>query len=474
MTKTTKSTGAKKAHIIYEGKPKRKGGLVISIISLIIIILALFLVSNGTFFFLEKPIWGISGETEMTSDVIVTVNGEEIYTSELDAQWGALPLETKMTITRTDVLDRMVEERLLLQQAKLANISVTDEEVEIFVNEQLMTLGITPEVFVEYLKAQNITLEEVSEIYKQQLIIIKLFDEKIGANITVTQEEVDEYYEQYKNDFFQEEMVTVRHILIEINENFNESQAQERVSEVLDLLEDNFSNFCELVANYSMDLGSTQTCGEYTFSMGQFNNPAFEDPAFAMGVNEVQVVNTMFGLHIMLKVAEIPEMQLGLDDEILMLPDKPLLQTLVEDAIKEQKAQETYDEYVATIIATSDIIYEVIEIEEAPELELEDILELVEEESEEVEPVVTETEVVEEEEVIEVVNATDMNITDANTTAVNVTSTNTMSVNATDVNTTDTNATGVNETEDETAAEVLIIPLESTTANSSNVTNASA
>lgn len=357
MEKITKSSQKKKAKIIYEGKPKQKGWMTITLIGLLIIIFALFFISNGTFFVLHTPLFTTNNSTQTQDNVLVTVNNQPIYTSQLDAQWNALPIQTKMTITRNDVLTKLVEEQLLLEEAAQNNISVSDEEVQTFISSQLNASGVTPEMFTKYLDAQGISRKEAERMYKQQLTVAKLFSQKIDQNTTVTPEEINTYYEENKEQFQQPDMVTIRHILLQVSDQFNETQAQQRVKEILSLLNDNFSNFCALVSNYSMDLGSSTNCGEYTFSKGQFNNPAFEDAAFNMSVGELRVVTTSLGLHIMLKMADYPAKQLTLTDKVLALPDKPLLQTLIQEDITAKKAQAIYTAYVDELKAKSDIVY---------------------------------------------------------------------------------------------------------------------
>jgi foldase protein PrsA len=350
--KSTTTNNKKKARIIFEERPKRTSWTTVAIGSAIIILLGLLIISNGTFFLFEKQ------ETPAAEPVLlVSVNGEPIYESQLDLQWNTLPPETKMLFSRNDVLQQLIEEELLLQEAKNAGINITDAEVETFIATELTALGITEEVFTQYLATQGITREELVGLYKQQLTIQQLFQEEIEPQINVTEEEIEAYYEVNKDQFYQDDMVTVRHILIEVSDTFSQEQAQARVTEIMSQLENDFSNFCELVEQYSMDLGSAQQCGEYTFMKGQFNNPAFEDPAFNMSVNEVRVIETDFGLHIMLKTAAYPEQQLTLDDNIVFLPERPTLSDIIKEAVAEEKAQEAYTTYIQDILARSDIVY---------------------------------------------------------------------------------------------------------------------
>ncbi|MCF7799135.1 SurA N-terminal domain-containing protein [Candidatus Woesearchaeota archaeon] len=367
MKKTTKSTSVKKARIIYEGKPRQKGSITTIILSILIIILAVYMLSSGTFFLLKQPLFTTS---QTNNSLLVTVNNEPIYSSDLDEQWNALPLEVKKEFSRADVLDKMVEEQILLQEARQQNITVTDEEVAAFIEQQLVIMGLTPELFAEYLDLQGVTKEEITELYREQLTILKLFEKAMPATPPVSDEAITAYYTAHQTDFFQKETTTIRHLFTEINEQFNESQAQERVNTILGLLKGNFSNYCALVANYSMDLGSAQNCGEYTFVKGELDNPTF-DASFAMDVGTLQVFNSSAGIHIMLKTNETPAKQLELNDQILLLPNKPTLKTLIADALREEEMQAAYETYVATLVAKSNITYEIKELTQPATIALE-------------------------------------------------------------------------------------------------------
>jgi sulfur carrier protein ThiS len=73
------------------------------------------------------------------------------------------------------------------------------------------------------------------------------------------------------------------------------------------MIDEDKENFCDLVTTYSEDAGSIATCGEYAVAQnGQFV-PEFEEAAFDMELDEVRVVTTTFGDHIMWKVEELEE-----------------------------------------------------------------------------------------------------------------------------------------------------------------------
>jgi hypothetical protein len=137
----------------------------------------------------------------------------------------------------------------------------------------------------------------------------------------------------------------------------NETMAQERVDMILLELEvENNANFCDLVQNYSSDFGSVANCGEYTFGRGQMV-PEFEEAGYDMVPGELRVVQTTYGFHIMLKVEDIPEGQMQLNESISGMEGSPTLYEGISQVIVEEKAQEIFSTYVAELSENAEITY---------------------------------------------------------------------------------------------------------------------
>lgn len=339
----------KKAKIIYEGRQKRKIPVIpIILILLVIAVLAVGILSNWTFF--------IKKTASESDNPIVSVNGEIITQNQLNEQWNTLPAAAKIKMTKEQLLKELIQEKLLLQEAKKENIEVTEPEVEQFINMQLSQLGMTYKQFEDALVAQGTTAEDMKNIYQKQLTIAKLFDGTINSTINATDKEVEAYYEQNKEKFYRDEQVTVKHILVEVNKGMNESMAQQRVDTILRSLNSNNSNFCELVSEYSSDLGSVKNCGEYTFGHGQMVEE-FEKAAYEMKIGEKRVVKTSYGYHIMLKVGDTKAGYVGLDDKINETEGSPTVREAIRQSLIQEKAQKIFDEYTSNIEKTAEITY---------------------------------------------------------------------------------------------------------------------
>ncbi len=91
--------------------------------------------------------------------------------------------------------------------------------------------------------------------------------------------------------------VEARHILLQVNTQ-EEAAAMQALADSLKTAIEGGSNFGELAREYSADQGSALQGGDLGwFSRGQMVKP-FEDAAFNNEVNEVTIVPTQFGIHI--------------------------------------------------------------------------------------------------------------------------------------------------------------------------------
>lgn len=353
----------KKAKIVGKTRPERRGpGGGFYIVAIIILLAILGIVSSGTFYVFEQNIfsgWFTPSTPTLVDEgtPLVIVNDDIIYQEELDKQWNALPVQAKLQLTREALLEQLIQERLLLQKAAEEDIRVSTREVNEFINLQLAQSGISTAEFEELLANQGTNLQDMKTIYKKQLTIAKLFETAVQSDLNATEEEVRAYYEENKDEFYREDRVTVRHILVQVSENFNESAALERVQEIEAFLdsEDN-ENFCIAVENYTADFGSRDKCGEYTFARGVMVEE-FENAAFDMAVGERRTVKTSFGYHIILKEENIDEGYLGLDNVLSDYPGELTVREFISQRISQQKARDVFDSYVGQLVEQADITY---------------------------------------------------------------------------------------------------------------------
>jgi peptidyl-prolyl cis-trans isomerase C len=139
----------------------------------------------------------------------------------------------------------------------------------------------------EFIKA----LDTMKKSMLQQYGLSKMLNK-----VTVSDEEIEEYYEKNKHLFKTNEMVKASHILVD---------TEEKANEVLEDLTDGLS-FEEAAQQYSSCPSKTAGGDLGQFGRGQMVKE-FEDAAFAMKKGEISdPVKTQFGYHIIKLIDHVP------------------------------------------------------------------------------------------------------------------------------------------------------------------------
>ncbi|WP_038056560.1 SurA N-terminal domain-containing protein [Thermodesulfobacterium hydrogeniphilum] len=92
------------------------------------------------------------------------------------------------------VLKDWVEDTLIGLEAKKYNLTVTDEEVEKYLEAEKKSLG--EEKFKEILKQQGLTLQDYKQKLKDKLLKIKLVQLQVKEKVVITDEELKKAYKE--------------------------------------------------------------------------------------------------------------------------------------------------------------------------------------------------------------------------------------------------------------------------------------
>jgi parvulin-like peptidyl-prolyl isomerase len=184
--------------------------------------------------------------------IIATVNGEPIYQEDVDAAYAQVPPQYQAQLTKEFLLNQTIDKQLLLQEARKRGIIVDEETVDQYEQQIRDEFGLTDEAFEQQLKAQNVTKDEYRDLVREELILSKVIEEAVLSRVSVSDEEVIEYYDAHPAEFSAPAGgAVIRHILVE-----NESQAFALIEQL-----DADASFNELAQQYSMDTGSAPNGG---------------------------------------------------------------------------------------------------------------------------------------------------------------------------------------------------------------------
>lgn len=169
-------------------KKKSKYNNVIFGIALILIIISLII------FYSDKIFVKTTQPAKESSMIAIIVNDDFITTDELDTLYERLPPELMLSLTKEDLLEQLIDRKILLQEGKKQNIIVTEEEIDEVINNLKIQFP-TEEIFFDVLKQQNMELSGLKEQIREQLLISNLLEGIIGRP-NVTDSEIEEFYNE--------------------------------------------------------------------------------------------------------------------------------------------------------------------------------------------------------------------------------------------------------------------------------------
>jgi len=198
-----------------------------------------------------------------------------------------------------NVLDNMITEEVVGQEAKAKNITLTDADIDADIAAIKLDYG-TDENFQSVLAYSGMTEDDLKKTMKIQTLIRLL----LQGEVNVTDEQVQAYFDENKATLGgSEEQVRASHILV---------TDKELAEDILKQLKDG-ADFAELAAKHGTDGTATQGGDLGFFTYGTMVEP-FSKAAFALDVNELSdVVETEFGYHIILKTDYKPATEADFD-----------------------------------------------------------------------------------------------------------------------------------------------------------------
>ena len=240
--------------------------------------------------------------------IVATVGNELVLLSDVEEQYDLLEKQQGVLPEnfRCIILENLLAEKLLLNQAKLDSIEVTSEEVEAQlqarIDQILAYMNNDIQQFEDY---YGQTIPEVKEAFRQDLenqLLVQRMRSKIVSEVTVTPAEVKTFFNKIHPDslpYFNSEVELGELVF---NPKVNEEQRQislNKIEEIRNRIVAGGEDFAELAKLYSDDPGSARIGGDLGMQRRGTFVPEFEAAAYNLSKDEVsEVVETEFGFHI--------------------------------------------------------------------------------------------------------------------------------------------------------------------------------
>lgn len=244
---------------------------------------------------------------EVIDKIVAVVDNEVILQSELEFQVGMYAAQRKLNADdpklKKELLNKLIEDKLLYAQALLDSIEVSDDDVNRQLDQVIsyytQQYGSKDKLEKAYGMSTEKIRREMREDTKKNLMAEMLKGQKFGK-VDVTRREVKEFFEQYSDSLgFISEKFEIAHIFINPKSNDKlKSKAKEFAQSLLDSI-NNGADFAELARKYSDDPGSAKDGGDLGFVKRGVFYPEFESAAFKLKQGEIsRVIESPVGFHI--------------------------------------------------------------------------------------------------------------------------------------------------------------------------------
>lgn len=250
------------------------------------------------------------GNANSSQDVVASVNGEKITKNEL--------YEEMLKQNGQQALDSLITQKVIELEAKKQNIVVNDQDTQKELDKYYQSYG-SEEAFNQALEMNGYSPDDVKKELALNIKVNKLLEPRIS----ITEEDLKNYYEENKSQFAREKQVKASHILLE---------TKEKAHEVKKKLADR-QDFSQLAKEYSTDTQTKENGGDLGFFGSGKMVKEFEEASFALSVGEISdPVKTEFGYHI-IKVTEVRDAQDANYEQS---------KTQIKDTLFKDKAQAEY------------------------------------------------------------------------------------------------------------------------------------
>ena len=142
---------------------------------------------------------GCNKQSQHAADVWATVNGKEIKRDEVEKYYrtrvnpeGPPPSQEEALSLKLNVLDELINNEILIERAKKLNLEASDGEVEDKFTE--LKSPYTEDEFQKQLKDRNVTVDDLKSDLRRQLSIQKLMNREVVAKISITDQDVSDFY----------------------------------------------------------------------------------------------------------------------------------------------------------------------------------------------------------------------------------------------------------------------------------------
>ena len=303
--------------------------------------------------------YGCQKPSQPAEGVWAMVDGQNITRAEVDKFYRTQlnpdapePSQDEALSLKLNILDELINNRILLEQAKKLGLEAADGEVEDKFTE--FKSPYTEDEFQRQLKSRGYTVDDLRSDIRQQISIQKVINREVVAKITVTDQDVQDFYNQNRAQFnVSEPQYRLAQIVVTPHKDpglrnrknddaTTDAEARRKVAALEQQLSTG-ADFAQVAMDYSEDPQSSGSGGDMGYvpesSLAQ-SDPALKKAVLSMKAGQISGVIALRDSYVILKlVAKEAPGQRELSD--------PAVQQSIRDNIRNRKEQLLRAAYLA-------------------------------------------------------------------------------------------------------------------------------
>lgn len=244
-------------------------------------------------------------QKKVIDEVIAVVGNTPVLRSELDILISQIDPDIVVTDeVRCASFKKLLTEKMLIHQAEVDSLPITDQEVEDKMDNNLRFFERQMNSRANLERYLGMTIGE----YKRQMLpkvksqmLVERMQQKIQSNVKITPKEVRDYYKRIPQDSLPFISAEVEVAQVAIKPSFS-VEAKEIAREEIEMLRRRLiagESFAKLATRYSKDPGSKQTGGLLPEFGRNEMVPEFERAAFKTKKDSLsEIIETKYGYHI--------------------------------------------------------------------------------------------------------------------------------------------------------------------------------
>jgi parvulin-like peptidyl-prolyl isomerase len=265
-----------------------------------------------------------SARAELLEEIVAWVNGEIITKTDLEQEEQAMvaeayrrytgdELDENMKLLRETMLIEMVDRKILLDRAK-AMFQDLEGVKSAYYEGFKESQGITDDAeFARMLRQEGMTIESFKLRLLEMYAPEEVLRYEVGNRISVSDQEIVDYYQQNPERFALEDEITLREIVLLADSDEKKAAKRTEAEQIVETARAG-ENFAELAKQYSE--AGTQAEGGLLGELKRGDlSMQLEVVAFNLPQGEVSdPIETPYGFHILMVEERTVGEQLSLDD----------------------------------------------------------------------------------------------------------------------------------------------------------------